>query len=42
MSMTNPSTSEGISEGEIVIKPETLSAIEWTSGASLSEYARVS
>ncbi len=42
MSMTNPSTNEGTTEGEIVIKPETISAIEWTSGASLSEYARVS
>jgi len=41
MTMTNPSTNEGVSEGEIVIRAETLSAIEWTSGASLSEYAKV-
>ena len=41
MSMTNPSTSEGVTEGEMIIKPESLSAVEYTSGASLSEYAKV-
>jgi len=41
ISMTNPSANEGATDGEVIIRPESLSAIEWTSGASLSEYAKV-
>ncbi len=41
MSMTNPSTNEGATDGEMVIKPESLSAQEWTSTSGTAEYAKV-